>query len=183
MILPTAYLPPISWYHALFAEQCEVEIWESFEKQTLRNRCRIMGPNGVQTLTVPVEKCEHKQLTKDVKIVRQSKWQHEHRHALTSAYKNTPFFDYYADFFLPLYEKHYTFLVDWNEALHDVVAWLLLQREFPLCYTQQWKGVELSPIEPRKPYYQIFADKQGWQPDLSIVDLLFNMGPESLLYI
>lgn len=184
MTLPTAYLAPVSWYHALFSEPCEVEVWESFPKQTLRNRCRIAGPNGVQTLTVPVCKCESKQLTRDVKINYQADWQHRHWQALVSAYRSTPYFDYYEDFLRPIYDRQFTYLIDLNEALHAVIMQLLTGKTVALSHTPQWQGRAVDfPQYESKPYYQIFADKQGFQADLSIADLLFNMGTESLRYL
>lgn len=184
MILPTAYLAPISWYRTLLQEPCEVELWESFEKQSLRNRCRIAGPNGVQTLTVPVVKCEHKQLTRDVRIAYQEKWQHRHWQALVSAYRHSPFFDYYEDYFRPLYDKKFVFLVDLNEAMHEVILQLTgIERH--LQYTDCFRGVTYRQEDcpPNRSYYQIFADTQGFQSDLSVADLLFNMGNESEIYL
>lgn len=190
MTVPTAYLAPVSWYRAVLCEPCEVEVWESFPKQTLRNRCRIAGPNGVQTLTVPVQKCERKQYTRDVKIAWQTDWRHRHRQALQSAYRSTPYFDYYADFFQPVYEQRFTFLTDLNEALHDVVMRLLTAgsevHPAPLSKTKEWQATDCDKAftgAGTQPYYQLFADRQGFQENLSIADLLFNTGPEALLYL
>lgn len=186
-ILPTAYFAPISWYlqRQMHKGQCEVEVWESFPKQTLRNRCCIAGPNGVQTLTVPVEHCESKQFTHEVRVVSTARWQHEHWNALQSAYRHTPFFDYYADFVLPLYEKKITYLVDLNEQADAIVSRLLDESD-PLPRTHTFEGADetafLSP-EPMPAYWQIFADKHGFVPNLSILDLLFNLGPEAQLYL
>ena len=187
MTLPTAYLAPISYYRTLLhaQEPVEVEQWESFPKQTYRNRCRIAGTNGVQTLSIPVGKCESKQYTKDVRITYQSKWQHQHWMALVSAYQHTPYFMYYEDRFRPFYEKEYTYLIDYNEALNEVILGLL-NRSTTLPRTTDWQGQDLEQYwetDNSKPYYQIFADKQGYTNNLSIVDLLFNMGSEAILYL
>ena len=188
MIFPTAYLAPVSWYKAYLSEPCmtnEIELYESFPKQTLRNLCCIAGPNGVQTLTVPVQKCEHKQLTKDVRVSYQSKWQHQHWQALVSAYRNTPYFDYYEDFFRPLYEKRFEYLIELNEQMHCIIC-ELLGVSFPIRYTTDWHA-DANRYQQNQsdstPYYQIFSDTQGFQRDLSIVDLLFNMGQEAPLYL
>lgn len=194
MTLPTAYLAPISWYQAYLSEQAEIEIFESFPKRTLRNRCLIVGTNGVQTLTVPVERADSKQLTKDVKIAYQTRWQHQHLNALISAYRHTPFFDYLFDLFEPAYLTHFTYLIDLNEALHTTVMKCLtlnLSLNEQYHYTTEWRG--LSNIDRvfeqgsggndnrRAPaYYQIFADRHGFQPNLSIIDLLFNEGTEAV---
>ena len=109
LILPTAYLAPISWYSRLLRtngaargtatapDGAMIEQWETFPKQTLRNRCQIAGPNGIQMLTVPVCHCESKQYTKEVKINYQSHWQHLHLMALRSAYRHTPYYVYLID--------------------------------------------------------------------------------------
>ena len=185
MILPTAYLPPLSWQQHFFREDVEIEIFESFAKQTIRNRCYIAGPNGVQILSVPVEKCERKQLTKDVKIAYRSKWQHQHWQALMSTYKNTPFFDYYQDYFIEIYNKHFEFLIDLNEELQMLIN-RLSGCDKQIKYTENWKALNIDDFSAgfsAKPYYQVFADRQGFRKDLSIVDLLFNMGPETTLYL
>ncbi len=219
LILPTVYLGPISYYRALCstcrdAIHCvSIEVWESFPKQTLRNRCRIAGANGVQTLSIPVCKSESKQYTKDVQISYQTAWQHQHWNALRSAYEHTPFFTYYADYFRPFYEQKYTYLLDFNMGLHEVVM-ALLQNQAPLLSPPQggrcpdktlsicersWKGLTetwsgdkqldryfegdaINGVSTRE-YHQIFADKHGFQDNLSIVDLLFNMGNEALDYV
>ncbi len=170
-----------------------VEAWESFPKQTLRNRCNIMGANGVQALSIPVCKSETKQFTKDVRIAYQSAWQHQHWNALRSAYQHTPFFTYYADYFRPFYEQKWEYLIDFNMGLHEVVMSLLNNQAPPQRLTAN--GERLTPTwsgdkdlgryfeGTGAPYHQIFADKHGFQPNLSIVDLLFNVGPESLDYV
>lgn len=189
IVLPTAYLAPISWYKALLSGgEVQIEVMESFPKQTYRNRCIIAGPNGVQTLSVPVVKCEHKQLTRDVKICYQTKWQHQHRQAIVSAYRNTPFFDYYQDFFWPLYEKEYTYLLDLNTDCYEVVEKLITNMgtlNIPISPTKEYQGKSIEHYFEGhcKSYYQIFADRQGFKDNLSIVDLLFNIGHEALLYI
>lgn len=185
MILPTAYLPSVGWYKSFLQEDSKIEIYESFPKQTARNRCRIAGPNGIQMLSVPVCKCEHKQLTKDVEISYQTKWQHQHWQALVSAYNNTPFFIYYQDFFFPFYQKQFRFLIDLNEQLIDTIQTLINPKNIKtINYTSTFEDntTQTPPFLP-KPYYQIFAQNQSFTPDLSIVDLLFNMGQESILYL
>ncbi len=195
--MPTAYLAPISYYRALFAtcrdaiHGVSIEAWESFPKQTLRNRCHIAGANGVQTLSIPVCKSESKQYTKDVQISYQAAWQHQHWHALRSAYEHTPFFTYYADYFRPFYEQKYTYLLDFNMGLHEVVMALLRNQEpraksQDVLITETWSGdkqLDRHFDGTVKPYHQIFADKHGFQDNLSIVDLLFNMGNEALDYV
>ncbi len=150
-----------------------------------------MGANSVQTLSVPVCKAESKQFTKDVRINYQADWQHQHWNALRSAYEHTPFFAYYADYFRVFYEQHWEYLLDFNMGLHSVVLALLRNQEpqdksQDLLPTETWSGdKKLDRYFEGKvePYHQIFADKHGFQPNLSIVDLLFNVGPESVNYV
>lgn len=202
MVVPTAYLAPMSYYSAIVRAGekregwnsvadgredsiVEVEQWESFPKQTYRNRCVIAGTNGVQMLSIPVGKCERKQYTRDVKITYQDKWQHRHWMALVSAYQHTPYFAYYEDLFRPFYEQRYEYLMDYNEALHDVVMRLLGRAQVKMTRTKDWAQEELEQYweGATKPYYQIFADRHGFENNLSIVDVLFNMGPEAILYL
>lgn len=178
MTLPIAYLAPADWYKAYLVhpEKVEIEGLESFEKQTFRNRCQISKPstNSHQLsdrimLTVPVKKVEHKQLTRDIEISYQSHWQHQHWISLVSAYKHTPFFDYYAEFFRPFYERETRFLWDLNCGLHEVIMQLLLNSPkrvegFAYKPTTDWRGEELN---------HYFGDGK------SILDTLFEYGNET----
>ena len=123
MTLPIAYMAPKDWYKAYLADPQAIEIegLESFEKQTFRNRCLISTPDGPLTLSVPVKKVEHKQLTRDIEISYQSHWQHQHWISLVSAYRHTPFFDYYADFFRPFFERETKWLWDFNSQIHETI--------------------------------------------------------------
>ena len=186
IILPTTYLGPVEWYRQFMAQPSEVaiEVMESFPKQTYRNRCTITVPgNGYRvsdigerlTLTVPIKRANSKQLTKDVEISYQQKWQHQHWIALVSAYKRTPYFDYYADFFRPFYEKETKFLVDLNEGLHEVIVRLMTNKAMGNGqwaigenHTTDWSGLDLEPC---------FGNGQ------SILDLLFEYGPETIMKI
>lgn len=171
MVLPVAYMAPADWYRAYLTNPSTVEIeaLESFEKQTCRNRCLITGPDGILTLSVPVKKVEHKQLTRDIEISYQSRWQHQHWISLVSAYKHTPFFDYYAAFFKPWYEKETKWLWDLNNGLHETIMQLLQNSMKPVsgyAYqpTTDWRGEELN---------RYFGDGK------SILDVLFEYGNET----
>ena len=174
MILPTTYMGSAEWYRQFLANPStvQIEVMESFPKQTYRNRCTITTPDGPLTLSVPVKRADSKQLTRDVEISYQQRWQHQHWIALVSAYKRTPYFDYYADFFRPFYEKETKFLVDLNEGLHEVIVRLMANREpgaknqEQRLITTDWQGLDLEPC---------FGDGQ------SILDLLFEYGPETPL--
>ena len=180
MVLPTTYMGSTEWYRQLLANPSavQIEVMESFPKQTYRNRCTITTPDGLLSLTVPVKRADSKQFTRDVEISYQQRWQHQHWIALVSAYKRTPYFDYYADFFRPFYEQETRFLVDFNEKLHQVIISLMANDIHPtilhnptqpyttLHYTTDWQGLNLEPC---------FGNGQ------SILDLLFEYGPETPL--
>lgn len=173
MILPTAYLPPLSYIEALMSEPATIEQMESFEKQTFRNRCLIRSTKDGCTiydlvrLTVPVKKVEHKQLTRDIQISYQTKWQHQHWITLVSAYQHTPYFMYFADYLRPFYEKEYKWLLDLNDEMNATLV-SLLRRQKPSVISNQlsvrttdWSG-------------QIWTDKHPWQTELSVLDTLFD---------
>lgn len=191
-VLPTAYLPPISWFAQLSSgEPVVIEQYEHFHKQTIRNRCTIDSPNGELNLTVPIDKSNFstgaKCMMKDVRISYRENWQHQHWNAIQSSYFNSPFFEYLQDDFRPIYLQHWTYLMDLNEALIakcceliDIQPSITLSDDF---IPQVGKGLESSVESQIPPYYQVFAYKHGFQSNLSIIDLLFNLGPESLLYL
>lgn len=202
VLLSSAYLPPVSYFSKLYAyEKVCVERFDHYMKQSYRNRCVIASAAGPLSLTIPTEKSEDpKCLMKDVRISDHGNWRHVHWNAFVAAYKQSPFFDYYADEFHEFFEKRYSFLFDFNSELcnwlceqldmHPVVAWsddFIVDTEGMDDFREQ--------IHPKKrlqtddasfkavPYYQVFQEKQGFQPDLSVADLLFNMGPEGLLVL
>ncbi len=197
--LSTAYLAPVEYYTFL-AQQGKVFI-ESFGhylKQTYANRCVIASANGLQTLSIPVERPPTlKCLIKDIRIADHGNWRHLHWNAIVSAYNSTPFFEYYEDDFRSFYEKKIAFLFDFNEALRALIC-RLIDIEPKISYTTSYKIDFLEnerdfreAIHPKKvpvlsnfkEYYQVFQNRSGFQPNLSIIDLLFNMGPESILFL
>ena len=165
----------VEWYRQFLANPSavQIEVMESFPKQTYRNRCTITTPDGSLTLSTPVKRADSKQLTRDVEISYQQRWQHQHWIALVSAYKRTPYFDYYADFFRPFYEQETRFLVDFNEKIHETIVRLMANRESGaknqerrLITTTDWQGLNLESC---------FGNGQ------SILDLLFEYGPETII--
>ena len=197
--LTSAYLAPVEYYVALAnAETVFLEQFDSYEKQTYRNRCNILISNGISALSIPVEKPSGvKTLTRDIRISEHNDWQIQHWRSIESAYNSSPFFEYYKDDFLPFYEKKWDFLWDFNlELLAKVLELLDLQPT--LKFTESYQinlnedNVDLrDKIHPKKqssvvslkPYYQVFEQRFGFQENLSIIDLLFNMGNESQLII
>ena len=123
ILLSSAYLAPVEYYTKLYAaDRVLVERYDHYMKQTYRNRCVIVGANGTLALTIPTEKDEHpKVLMKDVRISDHGNWRHVHWNAMESAYRNSPFFEYYADDFRCFYEKKYPFLWDFNRLSNRMV--------------------------------------------------------------
>ena len=196
--LSTTYFGPIQWYQKLYrAEHVEIEQWESFQKQTYRNRCLIATANGVQALTVPVEHGDSP-LIKDIRLSDHGNWRHLHWNALQSAYGESPFFEYYQDDIRPFFERHWTFLLDFNEEIRQKMC-ELIDIQPNVSYTEGFIPEEspltsyrtaISPKHPQddpdflpKRYYQVYEQKHGFLPNLSILDLLFNMGPESIFLL
>ena len=187
MTLSTTYFGPIEWYQQLCrADLVYLEACESFIKQTYRNRCTIATANGVQNLTVPVEHGGSR-LIRDVRISNHGSWRRVHWNALQSAYSESPFFEYYADDLRPFFEQDYEFLYDYNYEIMQKMCELLDIHPHVL-HSEEFKMEDSltshpSPLTPIKPYYQVFARKHGFLPNLSILDLLFNMGPEAIFYL
>lgn len=191
MIQTTSYLPPIGWFAPLaMGEPICIEQWENFHKQTIRNRCTIDSPNGSLNLSIPVDKGNFgpggKCLMKDVRISYHLDWQHQHWNALETSYFNSPFFEYLQDDFRPFYEKRWEFLMDFNEALINKCC-ELIDIEPKLSRTEEYIGADetitQNPELINHNYYQVFSHKTGFKPNLSIIDLIFNLGPESILYL
>lgn len=151
LILPTTYLGSVDWYRTYLQDPqgVRIEVMESFPKQTYRNRCTITTPDGHLTLTVPVKKAESKQLTRDVEISYQTRWQHQHWISLVSAYRRTPYFDYFEEYFRPFYERETKYLIDLNNGLHEVIMQLLHRSMKPIAGynlqpTTDWMGQDLE---------------------------------------
>jgi hypothetical protein len=199
VLLSTAYLAPVEYYLQMCSHpQAMIEMHCHYIKQTYRNRCVIASANGCQTLSIPIVKPDSlKCPTKDIRIAEHGNWRHLHWNAIVSAYNSTPFFGFYADDFRPFYEKPAGFLFDFNEKLRELVCSLLdispvVSYSTEYVFSPQPDVLDLrEAIHPKKtpltrnfrPYYQVFEAKYGFQANLSIIDLLFNMGPEATLLI
>jgi len=198
MILSSLYLAPIEYYAVLFnCKHALIEINENYQKQSYRNRCIIAGANGPLSLSIPIEKPSKAMCKmKDIRIADHGSWQHLHWNAILSAYSSTPFFQFYEDDFRPFYERKVNFLHDFNEELRILIC-RLIGIDCDISYTVDYiEEIEKHFIDLREkihpkretefstvPYYQVFAEKHGFLNNLSIIDLLFNMGNETRLFL
>lgn len=191
-VFSTAYLPPVSYFIAWYrADKRLLEAHENYNKQSYRNRCRIVGANGVETLSIPIEGSGNKHIW-DVRISPHGNWQNIHFRAIRSAYSSSPFYEFYEDDFVRFYENKWSFLWDYNLELLTLILQLLdidgafnLTEKYKTDYTEYVDFREL--IHPKKqivseaePYYQVFDQRHGFQKDMSVIDLLFNRGNEAI---
>jgi hypothetical protein len=191
-LLSTAYFGPISYYAILLQHpDCSIEMHEHFVKQSIRNRCDIYGANGKLQLTIPKQrKGSDKTIIKEIQISYKQDWQKQHWTAIQSAYNSSPYFEYYKDEFLPFFEEQEEYLVNFNDKL-QVVILKFLQEEKDIKTTTKYlhKGdfTDLRNhtwnLEKQERYDQVFMEKYGFIANLSILDLLFNLGPESGDYL
>ena len=195
LIHPT-YFPNIAHCVAMItSEMVYLEVCDNYQKQSLRNRTEIYSANGKLALTVPVSYSQkNRQLYKDVKIANEDKWQIQHLKSLQSAYSMSPFFEYYIDDLMPLFEKRFDYILDLNlECIEVILDCLQLEIK-----TVKTKIFEKEPIGQKdfRPmvnrnftitsfdnYTQVFTEKHGYIPNLSILDLIFNEGPNTELYL
>ena len=201
-LLSSTYFGPIQWYQKLHRMPCIIEQHDHFVKQTYRNRCVIATANGTQTLTVPIERYDGtKCAMRDIRISDHGNWRHLHWNALVSAYGETPFFEFYADDLRPFFEKRHTFLFDLNlDIMHtmcqllDVRPQVTLSEQYIVLPSECDAVVDfreaIRPKHPQPdadfnptPYYQVRVQRHGFLPNLSILDLLFNEGPEGIFYL
>ncbi|GAB4497829.1 MAG: WbqC family protein [Saprospiraceae bacterium] len=191
-----AYLPPVSWCEAACKQETiAIEAHEHYQKGSLRNRCYIAGPNGVQRLSIPLLKGKHQQTPiREVRIASDQDWQRQHWRSIRTAYGNAPFFEHYADELTPFFERRYSFLFDYNLDLLTFILQKKLGWRGEITFSETWlplgewpHGSDLReafsgesgkwPVwfQPLS-YPQVFAERFGFLPNLSVLDLLFCCG-------
>lgn len=200
-LLATTFFGPVQWYAKMANDgKVLIESCENYTKQTYRNRCVIATANGTQTLTVPVERGTSESI-RDIIISDHGNWRHIHRHALMSAYGDSPFFEFYADDIMPFFERRWKYLYDMNTDICRTVC-ELIDIHPDIQHTDKYiAAADIPPtiadyreaIRPKHPlpddgfhpreYYQVYSQRHGFMPNMSILDLLFNMGPESIFVL
>ena len=198
ILLPTAYFPPVSWFTYLISSQAVfIEMEETFPKQTYRNRCEINTSSGKANLIVPVTRPHgNHTLTRNIEISYRESWQEQHWKTLQSAYSSSPFFSFYADIIQPLFESREILLVVHNHNILKTICGLISRDpsvEFTKDYIKEQQGLldlrkkfsprSTTPFTDFPRYPQVFEHKYGFIPNLSILDLLFNLGPDAGRYL
>lgn len=198
-ILPSAYFGPIQYYSKLFRyDEIGMERYDNYVKQTFRNRCVIMTTNGPQSLTIPIEGFDgSKCLMRDIRMSDHGNWRHLHLNALESAYGVSPYYEFYIDEIRPFFERRWTYLYDYNLEICMKMCHFIDIRPNIVSTSEYVKSDEVDDfrdsIRPKhplpdasfttRPYYQVYQQKHGFVGNLSILDLLFNMGPEGIFYL
>lgn len=195
LLYPT-YLPNIASYIVMAQSDAFVfEICDSYQKQTYRNRCYIYGANGKLSLNIPVHYTQkNRQDTKEIEIENSSKWQSTHWKSIESAYKTSPFFEFYEDELKVLFENPKEFLLDFNLECIAVInncigfepVFSNSEQFYKTTSESDYRFLVNARKEPKietKPYIQVFKEKHGSITNLSILDLLFNEGPNTLNYL
>ncbi|MBE7693309.1 WbqC family protein [Tenacibaculum finnmarkense] len=196
LFIPT-YFAPISQYAAIYnADSVVFELEDNYQKQTYRNRCAIYAANGKLSLNIPVKHLltESRKKSKDTLVENDIPWQQQHFKSLQSAYKSSPFFEFFEDDIAVIFHKKYRYLQDVNIDTHLFIADALQISE---SFTKT-KIYEVTPNIPdyrnlaiakkgveieMERYIQIFDDKHGFMPNLSILDLLFMEGPNASTFL
>ena len=194
-IMVPPYFGPISCWKQIINSTILWDVHQNYVKQTYRNRTFIHSANGLQKLTVPVKHSKIKFSMLEAKIDNTIAWQKNHWRSIQTAYSSSPFFEFYKDSLEQVYNKKYTYLVKFNfDMIKLVFEWLdieiklKLSKEYKVVYDDSLdlrKKIENQKhsISKNKIYNQVFFEKNGFLNDLSIIDLIFNEGPNSLSYL
>ncbi|HWY37386.1 MAG TPA: WbqC family protein [Bacteroidia bacterium] len=191
MLLSTAYLPPVEYFQKIISSKTVfIEKHEHFVKQTYRNRCHIYGANGIQALSIPLVNGHEKTIISEKKIAYAENWQQQHWRSIESAYRNSPYFIYYEDELRFFYKEKFDLLLEYNTEILKVLLKLLklnVEIDFTETFERKSGNDFREAISPKNkielaefnPYSQVFSEKYGFKPNLSIIDLIFNKGPDT----
>ncbi|MDY7395547.1 WbqC family protein [Aureibaculum sp. 2210JD6-5] len=195
ILYPTYFSPIIHFIALAHTNEATFEVEDNYQKQTYRTRCYIYGANGKQLLNIPVLQGNSKQKTKDVLLDNSISWQRQHIKSMASAYKSSPFYEFYEDDLRALLLKKHKYLLDLNldsqELMIDNLPMEITihrTKDFQLNYHKSVDFRFLADAKSKKKYnlpkyYQVFSDKHGFIPNLSILDLLFMEGPNAINYL
>ncbi len=186
MIVSSLYVPPASYFVSLLGvSHISVDIDEPFLRKGLQNRCEIVGANGRQTLTIPLQNARSKSTVGEKRISAEVSWQKQHWRAISSGYGKAPFFFHYKEDFEKLYARPFLWLTEFNSCLlNQIFVALRWPMEISIGKSelncQEAESVRNDTRFIISPYIQVFSDRHGFMENLSVFDLLFNMGPMSL---
>ncbi len=197
VILSTAYLPPVEYFmHILETKSIIIDTYETYKKQTYRNRCSIYTEKGLMNLSIPVVKpFGNHSKTMDITIQNTEKWKTNHWNSIRNAYQASPFFLYYGSDLKEVFNRDFTHLFQLNDALLRLIL-SMLEIDAGIKYSTYFIRPDEFPndfrftISPKaasshyfKSYVQVFSDRHGFISNLSILDLIFNLGPEARMYL
>lgn len=195
VLLPVFYLPPISWFSVFLNPENEIlfEQFESFPKQTYRNRANIYGANGKLSLIIPITH-NGSRAFKEIEIAHREDWRSLHWKSIKTAYQSSPYFEFYEDKLRKIYDLKEKYVLDFNLKALEVIQQILKTEKAYSLNTEYIKIPEEISLREKfsakhpsesemEAYYQTFSDKSGFLEDLSILDLICNKGPESMTYI
>ena len=203
VLLVTSYWPNLHYFfYVLNASIIHIEQFDNYSKQSYRNRTQILSANGVLNLSIPIKKNKSEKVVNAIEISYKEDWQKNHWRAITSAYKNSPYFDFFEDDLKVFYSNKYNLLIDYNLDQLKFIIKVLKQKE-NIQLTKQYESNPESVIDLRtiihpkqsylsdkllankldQSYYQTFENKISFTPNLSILDLLFNKGLQTIDYL
>ena len=203
VLLVTSYWPNLHYFfYVLNASIINIEQFDNYSKQSYRNRTQILSANGILNLSIPIKKNKSEKVVNSIEISYKEDWQKNHWRAITSAYKNSPYFDFFEEDLKVFYSNKYNLLIDYNTDQLEFIVKVLKQKK-DIQLTKQYERNPESVIDLRtiihpkqsylsdkllankldQSYYQTFENKISFTPNLSILDLLFNKGLHTIDYL